>query len=59
MVQAEPVIYVRDGDLGILVDRVGVVWVVGIVRIIRIVRVVRIIRIYQAEIMVCDAKRHT
>ena len=41
MVQAEPVIYVRDGDLGILVDRVGVVGVVGIVRIVGVIRIVR------------------
>ena len=40
----------RDGDLGILVDRVGIIGIVGIVRIIRIVRdvwnvgVVRIVR---------------
>ena len=45
MVQAEPVIYVRDGDLGILVDRVGVVGVVGVVGIVGIVRIVGVIGI--------------
>ena len=47
VVQAEPVIYVCNSYLGILVDRIGIVGiirVVGIVMVVGIVRVVRIIR---------------
>ena len=45
VVQAEPVIYVCNSYLGILVDRIGIVGIVRVVRIVGIIRIVGIVGI--------------